>query len=54
MILEVAILNLRPGASADVERAFGEAQAISAAIRCQRIGNESADSHSASAVRISQ
>jgi hypothetical protein len=31
MILEVAILNIRPGESADFERAFAEAQAISAA-----------------------
>ena len=30
MILEVAILNIRPGESADFERAFAEAQAISA------------------------
>jgi heme-degrading monooxygenase HmoA len=28
MILEVAILNIRPGESADFERAFAEAQAI--------------------------
>jgi hypothetical protein len=28
MILEVAILNIRPGDSADFERAFAEAQAI--------------------------
>jgi hypothetical protein len=28
MILEVAILNIRPGESADFERAFSEAQAI--------------------------
>jgi hypothetical protein len=31
MILEVALLNIRPGASADFERAFAEAQAISVA-----------------------
>jgi hypothetical protein len=31
MILEVANLNLRPGESADFERAFAEAQAIIAA-----------------------
>jgi heme-degrading monooxygenase HmoA len=31
MILEMAILNIRPGESADFERAFAEAQAISAA-----------------------
>ena len=29
MILDVAILNLRPGESADFERAFAEAQASS-------------------------
>jgi heme-degrading monooxygenase HmoA len=28
MILEVATLNIRPGDSADFERAFAEAQAI--------------------------
>jgi hypothetical protein len=28
MILEVALLNIRPGESADFERAFAEAQAI--------------------------
>jgi heme-degrading monooxygenase HmoA len=28
MILEVAILNIRPGESADFEQAFAEAQAI--------------------------
>jgi hypothetical protein len=33
MILEVAILDIRPGDSADFERAFAEAQVISAAIR---------------------
>jgi hypothetical protein len=32
MILEVAILNIRPGESADFERAFAEAQAIIASI----------------------
>jgi hypothetical protein len=32
MILEVAILNIRPGEGADFERAFAEAQAISAAM----------------------
>jgi hypothetical protein len=32
MILEVAILNIRPGESADFERAFAEAQAIIAAM----------------------
>jgi hypothetical protein len=32
MILEAANLNIRPGESADFERAFAEAQAISAAI----------------------
>jgi heme-degrading monooxygenase HmoA len=32
MILEVAILNIRSGESADFERAFAEAQAISAAM----------------------
>jgi heme-degrading monooxygenase HmoA len=31
MILEVATLNIRPGDSADFERAFAEAQAIIAA-----------------------
>jgi hypothetical protein len=31
MILEVAILNIRPGESADFERALAEAQVISAA-----------------------
>jgi len=31
MILEVAILNIRPGESADFERAFAEARAISVA-----------------------
>ena len=31
MILEVALLNIRPGDSADFERAFAEAQAIIAA-----------------------
>jgi hypothetical protein len=31
MILEVAILNIRPGESADFEQAFAEAQAIIAA-----------------------
>jgi hypothetical protein len=30
MILEVAILNIRPRDSADFERAFAEAQAITA------------------------
>jgi hypothetical protein len=30
MILEAANLNIRPGESADFERAFAEAQAISA------------------------
>jgi hypothetical protein len=32
MILEVAILNIRPGESADFERAFVEAQAIIASM----------------------
>ena len=32
MILEVAILNIRPGESAEFERAFAEAQAIIAAM----------------------
>ena len=32
MILEVASLNIRPGASADFERAFAEAQAIIASM----------------------
>jgi len=32
MILEVAILNVRPGESADFERAFAEAQAIIASM----------------------
>jgi hypothetical protein len=32
MILEVAILNIRPGESADFEHAFAEAQAIIAAM----------------------
>ena len=32
MILEVAILNIRPGESADFERAFAEAQAIIASM----------------------
>ena len=32
MILEVAILNIRPGDSADFERAFAEAQAIIASM----------------------
>ena len=32
MILEVANLNIRPGDSADFERAFAEAQAIIAAM----------------------
>jgi heme-degrading monooxygenase HmoA len=32
MILEVAILNTRPGESADFERAFAEAQAIIASM----------------------
>jgi heme-degrading monooxygenase HmoA len=32
MILEVAVLNIRPGESADFERAFAEAQAISASM----------------------
>jgi heme-degrading monooxygenase HmoA len=32
MILEVAILNIRPGESADFERTFAEAQAIIAAM----------------------
>jgi hypothetical protein len=32
MILEVAILNIRPGEGADFERVFAEAQAISAAM----------------------
>jgi heme-degrading monooxygenase HmoA len=37
MVLEVAILNLRPGASAEFEAAFREAQAILAASPgCQR------------------
>jgi hypothetical protein len=40
MILEVAILHIRPGESADFERALAEAQVIIAGIRCQRIGNE--------------
>jgi heme-degrading monooxygenase HmoA len=32
MILEVAILNIRPGETADFERAFAEAQAIIASM----------------------
>ena len=32
MILEVAILNIRPGESTDFERAFAEAQAIIASM----------------------
>jgi heme-degrading monooxygenase HmoA len=32
MILEVAILNIRPGESADFEQAFAEAQAIIASM----------------------
>ena len=32
MILEVAILNIRPGESADFERAFAEAQTIIASM----------------------
>jgi heme-degrading monooxygenase HmoA len=32
MILEVAILNIRPGEGADFERAFAEAQAIIASM----------------------
>ena len=32
MILEVAMLNIRPGESADFERAFAEAQAIIASM----------------------
>ena len=32
MILEVAILNIRPGESADFEQAFAEAQAIIASL----------------------
>jgi heme-degrading monooxygenase HmoA len=32
MILEVAILNIRPGESADFERAFAEVQAIIASM----------------------
>jgi hypothetical protein len=32
VILEVAILNIRPGASADFERAFAAAQAIIASM----------------------
>jgi len=32
MILEVAILNIRPGKSADFERAFADAQAIIASM----------------------
>ena len=32
MILEVAILNFRPGKSADFERAFADAQAIIASM----------------------
>jgi heme-degrading monooxygenase HmoA len=32
MLLEVATLNILPGESADFERAFAEAQAISAAM----------------------
>jgi hypothetical protein len=32
LILEVAVLNIRPGESANFERAFAEAQAIIAAM----------------------
>jgi hypothetical protein len=32
MILEAALLNIRPGESADFERAFAEAQAIIASM----------------------
>ena len=32
MILEVAMLNIRPGESADFERAFAEAQTIIASM----------------------
>jgi hypothetical protein len=32
MILEVVILNIRPGESADFERAFAEAQVIIASL----------------------
>jgi hypothetical protein len=39
MILEVAMLNIRPGDSADFARALAEAQGM----RCQRIGSESTD-----------
>jgi len=38
MILEVAILNIRPGESADFERAFAEAQAIIASMAGLRMG----------------
>jgi heme-degrading monooxygenase HmoA len=41
MILEVALLNIRPGESADFERAFAEAQAIIAARPGLRMGTVS-------------
>ena len=41
MILEVANLNIRPGASADFERAFAEAQASSASLPGYEFGRSS-------------
>lgn len=49
MILEVAILNVRPGQSAEFERAFGQARAIIASMpghlshrleRCQEVPDQ--------------